>query len=78
MTKINLRSFSNPLPRHSRLAIYKTNTLPIYDYGSIIYDNCSVSDKHLLDQAQPSAAKIVVGCLKTTSCSYVLLDLKPS
>jgi len=52
ITKINrLRSFSNPLPRHSLLTIYKTNILPIFDYGSIIYDNCCDSDKHLLDKA---------------------------
>jgi len=76
MTKINrLRSFSNSLPRHSLLTIYKTNILPIFDYGSIIYDNCSDSDKHLLDKAQLSAAKIILGCLTTTSSSDVLLDL---
>ena len=64
MTKINrLRSFSNSLPRHSLLTIYKTNILPIFDCGSIIYDNCSDSDKHLLDKAQLSAAKIILGCL---------------
>ena len=75
MTKINrLRSFSNSLPRHSFLTIYKTNILPIFDYGSIIYDNCSDSDKHL-DKAQLSAAKIILGCLETTSSSDVLLDL---
>jgi len=76
MTKINhLRSFSNSLPRHSLLTVYKTNILPIFDYGSIIYDNCSDSDKHLLDKAQLSAAKIILGCLITTSSSDVLLDL---
>jgi len=64
MTKINrLRSLSNSLSRHSLLTIYKTNISPIFDYGSIIYDNCSDSDKHLLDKAQLSAAKIILGCL---------------
>ena len=47
----------------------------IFDCGSIICDNCSESDKHLLDKAQISAAKIILGCLKTTSSSDVLLDL---
>jgi len=50
-------------------------TKQIFNYGSIIYDNCSDSDKHLLDKAQLSAAKIILGCLKTTSSSDVLLDL---
>jgi len=31
--------------------------LPIFDYGSIIYDNCSDNDKPLLDKAQLSALK---------------------
>jgi len=76
MPRINrLRSFSNSLPRHSLLTIYKTNILPIFDYGSIIYDNCSDSDKHLQDKAQLSTAKIILGCFKTTSSSDVLLDL---
>jgi len=76
MTKIGcLRSFSNSSPHHSLLTIDKTNILPIFDYGSIIYDNCSDSDKRLLDKAQLSAAKIILGCLKTTSSSDVLLDL---
>ena len=47
----------------------------MFDCGSIIYDNCSDSDKHLLDKGQLSAAKIILGCLKTTSSSDVLLDL---
>ena len=58
MSKINhLRSFSNSLPRNSFSTIYKTNVLPIFDYGSIIYDNCSDSDKHLLEKAQRSSLK---------------------
>jgi len=40
-----------------------------------IYDNCSDSDKHLLDETQLSAAEMILGCLKTTSSSDVLLDL---
>jgi len=43
----------------------KTNTLPVFDYGSVIYDNCSVYDNQMLDKAQLSAAKIILGCLKT-------------
>jgi len=76
MTKINrLHSFSNSLPSHTFLTIYKTNISPIFDYGSIIYDNCSGNGKYLQDEAQLSAASIILGCLKTTSSSEVLLDL---
>ena len=76
MTKINrLRSFVNLVPRHALLTIYKTNILPVFDYGSIIYDNCSDYDNRMLDKAQLSAAKIILGCLKTTSSKDVLADL---
>jgi len=76
MTKINrLRSFVNLVPRHALLTIYKTNILPVFDYGNIIYDNCSDYDNRMLDKAQLSAAKIILGCLKTTSSKDVLADL---
>jgi len=40
MTKINrLRSFVNLVPRHALLTMYKTNILPVFGYGSIIYDS---------------------------------------
>jgi len=75
MTKPNrLRSFFNLVPRHALLTIYKTNILPAFDYGSIIYDNCSVYDNRMFNKAQLSAAKIILGCLKTTSSNDVLAD----
>jgi len=55
--------------------MYKTNILPVFDYGSIIYDNSSDYDNRMLDKAQLSAAKIILGCLKTTSSNDVLADL---
>jgi len=76
MTKINrLRSFVNLVPRHAFLTIHKTNILPVFDYGSIIYGNCSDYDNRMLDIAQLSAAKIILGFLKTTSSNDELADL---
>jgi len=76
MTKINrLRSFVSLVVRHALLTIYKTNILPVFDYGSIIYDNYSNYDNRMLDKAQLSAAKIKLGCLKATSSNDVLADL---
>jgi len=75
MTKINrLRSFVNLVPCHALLMVYKMNILPVFDYGSIIYDNCSDYDNRMLDKAQLSAAKIILGCLKTTSSNHVPAD----
>jgi len=74
--KINrLRSFVNFVPRHDLLTIYKTKLLPVFDYGNIIYDNCSDYDNQMLDKEQLSAAKIILGCLKTTSSNDVVADL---
>ena len=76
MTKINrLRSFVNLVPRHTLLTICKTNILPVFDYGNIIFDNCSNFDNRMLDKAQLSTAKIVLGCIKTTSFNAILADL---
>ena len=76
MTKINrLRSFVNLVPRHALLTIYKTNILPVFDYGTLIYDNYSDYDNRMLNKAQLSAAKIILGCLKTASSNDVLADL---
>jgi len=58
-----LRSFSNYLSHHTLLTSDKTNRLPIFYQGSITSDNCSDGDKHLLDKAQLSAAKITLGCI---------------
>ena len=75
MTKINrLRSFVNLGPRHALLTIYKTNILSVFDYGSIIYNKCSDNDNRMLDKAQLSAVKIILGSLKTTSSNDVLVD----
>jgi len=64
MTKINCPcSFVNLLPRHALLTIYKTNILPVFDYGSIIYNNFSDYDNRILDKSQLSAARIILGCL---------------
>ena len=61
MTKINrLRSFVNLVPRQALLTIYKTKILPVFDCGSIIYDNCSDYDDRLSDKAQLSAAKMIL------------------
>jgi len=76
MTKINrLRSFVNLVPRHTLLKIYKTNILPVFDYGSIIYDTCIDYNNPMLDKAQLSADKIILGCLKTASSNDVPADL---
>jgi len=51
------------------------HVLPIVDYGNIIFDNCTANDSNLLENVQTAAAKIILGCLKTTSHEIILKDL---
>jgi len=54
--------------------VYKTNILRVSAHRTV-YDNCSAGDKPVLDKAQPSAAKIVLGCFKTASSNDLLTDV---
>jgi len=76
MLHINrLRSISNLVPRFVLLSIYHSFILPIFDYGSVVYDTCSQSDALFLDTAQITAAKIITGCMKTTASDAVFKDI---
>jgi len=70
-----LRSISNFVPRFAPFSIYNSFILPIFDYGSIVYDTCSQSDALLLASAQITAAKIITGCIMTTANDAVLNDI---
>ena len=62
--------FSVPRPILEQL--YKTIVLPVIDYGDIIYDNCTVVQKHRLDTIHHKAARIVSGALPSTSTNKLL------
>jgi len=61
--------------QHVIFSICNSFILPIFDYGSVVYDTCSQSDALLLDSAQITAAKIITGCIKTTANDAVLEDI---
>ena len=48
---------------------------PIFDYGSIIYDNCSDSDKQMIQKAKLPAAQVISWCSETTPSNDVLTDI---
>jgi len=55
---------------------YKAYILPVPDYHwSIICHNYSDHDSRMLDKAQLSAAKTMLGCLEPTSSNDILADL---
>ena len=70
-----LRKITNLIPRFALYTLYRSCILPLLDYGDILYDNCSHSDTQLLESVQTTAAKIILGCFKTTSHKKILNDL---
>jgi len=70
-----LRSITNLVPRFAFCSIYNSFILPIFDYGSVVYDTCSQSDALLLDSVQTTATKIITVCIKTTANDAVLKDI---
>jgi len=70
-----LKKIKNFLPRYALLVLYRAYVLPIVDCGDIIFDNCTTTDSNLLESVQTAAAKIIPGCLKTTSHEIILKDL---
>jgi len=49
--------------------------LPILDCGDIIFDNCTTTDSNLLESVHTAAAKLILGCLRTTSHEIILKEL---
>jgi len=76
MSIINaLKKIKNFLPRHSLLVLYRVYPLPILEFGDIIFDNCTATDSNLLESVQTAAAKLMLGCLRTTSHEIILKEL---
>ena len=55
------------LDRKTLETIYKTYVRPKLEYGSIIFDDCSLFDKNRLENIQLTFARIVCGAKKGTS-----------
>lgn len=49
---------------------------PILEYGSIIFDNCSMSDKLKLEKCQRQAAIICTGAMRRTETETLLKELR--
>jgi len=70
-----LKKIKNFLPRYSLLVLYLVYVLLILDHGDIIFDNCTTTDSNLLESVQTAAAKLILGCLRTTSHEIILKEL---
>lgn len=75
-TRINiLRSLKFTLDRNTFETLYLTFIRPLLEYGDILFDNCSASEKHELDMIQNEAARIVTGATKLCSLEKLYDDL---
>ena len=64
------------LNRRTLDMLYKLNVRSVLDYGlPIFYHTLNLTDKERLDRIQYSAAKLVTGCLHTTSKHKLNLEL---
>ena len=63
------------VPRTIRETLYKALVLPIVEYGSVLFDNCSALLKQRLKRLHRNAAVIVTGAFKNTRYNRLLNEL---
>jgi len=79
ITRLNiLRKLRLSVPRYKLLILYRSYILPLLDYGDAIYDNISTADSGRLENVQATAAKLILGCMQTTSHLKILNELSMS
>lgn len=62
------------LDRRSLNKLYTTYIRSLLEYGSVIWDNCSLENKRYIDSIQLEAARIVTGGTKLCSLHNLLMD----
>ena len=79
ITRLNvLRKLRLSVPRYALLILYRSYILPFLDYGDVICDNISTADSCRLEKVQTTAAKLILGCMQTTSNLKILNELSMS
>ncbi len=75
-TRLNgIRRIRFLVPRNIRESLYKALVLPIFEYGSVLIDNCSLFLKQRLERLHRNAAVIVTGAFKSTGYNRLLEEL---
>ncbi len=70
-----IRRISRVVSRVVRESLYKALVLPVVEYGSILYDNCSFLLSQRLERLHRQAAVVVTGAFKNTSYVKLLTEL---
>ena len=69
------KKIKNFLPRYALLVLYRAMFCPSLIMVISFFDNCTTTDSNLLESIQTAAAKIILGCLRTTSHEIILKEL---
>ena len=67
-----LRRQSRNLLNRQKIDIYKTIIRPVFEYGSALFDNCSISNSLKLEGCQRTAALICTGAMKRTESKLLM------
>ena len=70
-----IKQLSHLVPRKVLYTLYVSCVLPILDSGNMIFASCSNSDSSLLENMHTKAAKIILGCFRTSRNATVHSDL---
>ena len=54
------------LPRSCLDKLYKSMTLPLFDYCDVIYDSCTMYESEQLDKLQRKASLLCTGAFRLT------------
>ncbi len=71
--RINImRHLKFRLHRDSLETIYTSFIRPIFEYGDVLFDSCTIQEKGELEKIQQEAARIVTGTTKLVSIQRLL------
>ena len=70
----DLRGHNFTLDRRSLLKLYTTFVRSMLEYSDIIWDNCSLENKRILETIQLDAARILTGATKLCSTQKLYDD----
>jgi hypothetical protein len=65
---------SNKLTRRQIETMYLSAIRPILEYGSVLFDNCSIHDSKLIESAQRRAAVLSTGAIRRTETSKLFAE----
>ena len=69
-----MRKLKYSFSRQALNQIYMSYVLPILEYSSIVWDNCTVYEAEALEKLQNEAARIVTGLTRSVSLANLYIE----